>query len=141
MLRFLWSGFLGIVALVLLAAFGIFAYDKYKQPEMVASILKISASPQSMKVFDCESPFTTDVLTTCAISIDPKEFSSLLKGYEFVESATDGKSHSLFRTKIGPEFIMATDFIVHPTEFKYGGHVRIITNKKRDLAIVDLYIE
>lgn len=141
MLRRIGKIILGIFATIFIFILGILAYDKYNQPAMVASILQIQQPPPSLKVQECESPFTTDVLTTCAIRITPSEFPLLLKGYSFQENTVKDSSYSLVGPKVGQEFEVTTEFIVEPKGFKYGGYVRVLTNKQRDQAIVDLYIE
>jgi hypothetical protein len=62
-------------------------YRWYSQSDrrVVASAINISAPSPSLQVIACESPFTTDVLTTCWIEIDPREFPLLLKVYNSEE--------------------------------------------------------
>ena len=108
---------------------------------MIASILKIDEPPASLEVVDCESPFTTDVLTTCAVRISPADFPRLLSGYEFEESETLRSSHSVGSSKVGPEFKVTTQYAVWPKEFIHGGAVHIFTNSTKDMAIIDEYIE
>ncbi len=115
--------------------------DINHRPQMVARILKIESVPQSVRVVDCESPFTTDVLTTCALEIDPDDFPLLLKGYKFTQYQTDGTSHSLGLPKVGANFDIDIEYQVRPVEFKNGGQVAVYADKQRRHVIVDLYIE
>lgn len=127
--------------LVIVAAGGILAYDVFNRPNIVAGILKIETIPKSLKVIDCESPFTTDVLTTCAIEIAPEEFKDLLVGYEFEHSPVKRSSFSVGSTPVGPEFEVTSQYRVWPKEFTHGGAIHIFASKDKDRAILDLYIE
>lgn len=109
--------------------------------QLVANILKIKSPPPSLEVVDCESPFTTDVLTTCMIKIAPNDFPKLLSGYQFEETDTQGTSYSIVFIKVGTEFSVSTQYSVEPNEFEHGGFVKIFTNADRNMAIIDLYIE
>lgn len=120
---------------------GIWITDVYKRSEMIASILKIEKYPDSMKVHGCSYPITTDILTTCAISIDPSEFNLLLAGHEFELLESGGSSYNSVGPNVGKEFEVEVEYSVQPKEFKYGGFVRIITNKERNYALIDEYIE
>ena len=130
-----------VIALLVGTASIIWLYDVYRRPLMVTKILNISSPPESLQVMECESPLTTDVLTTCSIEISPSEFPLLLAGYTFIESSTNGTSHALGLPKVGPEFAVSTEFMAEPPKFEYGGFVRVIADKERKRAIVDLYIE
>jgi len=115
--------------------------DYLQQPQMVANILNIKTPPKSLRVIECESPITTDVLTTCSIEISQNEFSQLLAGYNFEEIAINATSHTLGLPKVGSEFAVNIEYSIQPPEFKYGGFVRVITNNEKKHAIIDLYIE
>jgi len=131
-----------ITGLVLMAGIGLWTYDWYRQPSVVAEILNIPSAPKSLRVVACKSPFTTDVLTTCSIEITPSEFSALLLGYKFTRSPINETSYTLAAVpKVGPEFPVTVQYRVQPVSFKYGGSVTVFANAERDRAIVDLYIE
>ena len=132
-----WIG--GIVLIVLVV---IKVIDIQQRPKQVASILKVSSLPTSIKVIDCKDAFIpTDVVVTCSIELDPKDFPDLLRGYKFVETPTKETSHTAVSTKVGPEFPVTTEFTAEPKEFKHGGHVKIFADKERKRAVIDLYIE
>lgn len=116
--------------------------DINQRPKRVASILNIPFLPPSARVVDCKAAFIpTDVVDTCSIEIDPKDFPNLLRGYKFKEVSTTETSHSAVFTKVGPEFTVATEFIAEPKEFKHGGNVKVFTDRERKLVVIDLYIE
>jgi hypothetical protein len=94
-----------------------------------------------LQVFECESGPPTDVVITCAIEIDPREFPLLLNGYAYSQSQIDGTSYSNTFANVGPEFSVDVEYIVRPTTFKDGGSVTVLANHDRNHAIVDLYIE
>jgi hypothetical protein len=123
---------------------------------MVASILNIDAAPSSLRVIACDSPFTTDVLTTCWVEIAPREFPLLLKGYRFEEWPIAGTIYGFKRvtsrvepqtlltigdSRVGPDFPVAVEYMIQPKEFQHGGWVRILADTARQRAVVDLYIE
>lgn len=116
--------------------------DIYERPKRVASILNIPALPPSTRVVDCNAAFIpTDVVDTCSIEIDPKDFPTLLRGYQFSESPTKETSHSAVFTKVGPEFPLAAEFTAVPKEFKHGGHVKVFADREQKRVVIDLYIE
>src|SRR5262245_30467442 len=78
---------IGVVAAGVAAYFAIKAVDRLNDPGRVAYMLNIPRPPSSMRVFDCASCCPTDVVITCAIEVDPKEFPLLLRGYAFSQSA------------------------------------------------------
>jgi hypothetical protein len=130
--------FVGLVAISIIA---LWLIDKYQQPQMVANILNIPSPPKSLSVLECESPITTDILTTCSIEISPNEFPLLLVGYKFEQIEINSTSHTLGVPKVGPEFPVNIEFTAEPVEFKHGGFVRVITDNEKKHAIIDLYIE
>ncbi|HWQ94610.1 MAG TPA: hypothetical protein VN418_03805 [Gammaproteobacteria bacterium] len=130
-----------VAAFIGVAISVVWFFDIYRQPQMVARILNIPSPPGSLRVVECESPVTTDVLTTCSVEISPDDFPLLLVGYHFEQIPAKGTSHTLGLPKVGPEFAVDVEFSVQPAEFKHGGFVRVLTDKDRRHAIVDLYIE
>ena len=117
-------------------------FNLWADGNMVASILILKETPNSIKNQECESWGFTDVLTTCYIEISQKEFPLLLKGYTYQESQQYTNSHEVVSgPKVGREFKVTKQFWVQPKEFEHGGTVRIYTNTEMDKAILDLYIE
>lgn len=138
-----WKRILIWIGSLLLVAFAVVKIiDIKERPKRVASILNIPVLPNSLRVVDCKAAFIpTDVVDTCSIEIDPKDFPNLLNGYNFKEISTKETSHSSVFTKVGPEFPVATEFIAEPKEFKHGGNVKVFTDRERKRAVIDLYIE
>ena len=132
---------ISITAIATLLILGLWIYDIYQRPQLVANILNIKSPPPSLEVIDCESPFTTDILTTCMINIAPDDFPKLLSGYQFEETVIQGTSYSEVFTKVGTEFPVSIHYRIEPKEFEHGGSVNIFTNSAKNMAIVDLYIE
>lgn len=133
--------FASLGVLIMLAFAGIWAYDIFSRPNLVAGILKIETVPKSLKVIDCKSPFTTDVLSTCAIEIAPRDFEDLLVGYKFEHTPIKRSSLSVGSTSVGTEFEVTSQYGVWPKEFTHGGAIHVFANKNKDRAIVDLYVE
>ena len=134
---FAWIGSIVVIVLVVIKAI-----DIQQRPKRVASILNISSLPTSAKVIDCKDAFIpTDVVVTCSIELDPKDFPYLLRGYKFIETPTKETSHTVVLTKVGPEFPVTTEFTAEPKEFKHGGHVKIFADQEQKRAVIDLYIE
>ena len=126
--------------IVIVAAI-IWVVDIYNRPNMIAKILKIEKPPKSMKVHGCSYPFTSDILTTCAISIDSKEFEMLIAGYEYKKIKVNGSSFKFVGPKVGQEFEADVMYSVEPKEYAHGGFVRVIVNRERNYALIDDYIE
>lgn len=125
-----------------LCVLGIHAYDLYRRPVTVAEILKIPSPPSTMRVVACKSPFVTDVVITCSVEIDPRQFEDLLAGYKFNHATVSQTSHTVAAgTRVGPEFQVSDQWQVRPKEFTDGGSVTVSSDMKRTRAIVDLYIE
>lgn len=116
--------------------------DVKQRPKRVASILNIPSLPTSVQVNDCKDALIpTDVVVTCSIELNAKDFPSLLRGYKFVETPTIETSHTAVPTKVGPEFPVTAEFTAEPKEFKHGGSVKIFADQERKRAVIDLYIE
>jgi len=126
------------VSLVLVS---VFVFYKWSDRQTIKHILNVSSLPRSLSVVGCESPFTTDVLITCVVNIDPIEFSSLLGGYEYKWSAVSKTSYEVVGPRIGNEFSIANLYSVEPPGFEHGGFVRVYSDKSKSLVLLDLYIE
>lgn len=127
-------------SLVVLAIAVMWGYDIYRRPHMVAHWLNLERAPESLSVVDCETaPVLTDVLSDCLIEIEPREFSDLLKGYDFSHQSVALSSVNLAS---GTRDFAATDlYSVTPKSFVHGGAVMVYANAQKNQAIVDLYIE
>ena len=141
MWRKIGKAFMWLLSALCLAVIVLWLIDYLRQPQMVANILNIKTPPKSLRVIECESPITSDVLTTCSIEISANEFPQLLAGYNFEIIPISTTSHKLGLPKVGPEFEVSIEYSVQPKEFEYGGFVRVITNNEKNHAIIDLYIE
>jgi len=131
-----------IVGSVVVALVVIKIIDIKERPKRVASILNIPSLPASTRIIDCKDAFIpTDVVVTCSVEVNPKDFPYLLRGYKFVETPTKETSHTAVSTKVGPEFPVTTEFTAEPKEFKHGGSVKIFADQERKRAVIDLYIE
>ena len=116
--------------------------DVKERPKRVASMLNIPALPASARVIDCKDTFIpTDVVVTCSVELNPKDFPNLLRGYKFIETPTKETSHTAVSTKVGPEFPVTTEFTPKPKEFKHGGHLKVFADQERKRVVIDLYIE
>ncbi len=146
---------LWVLAAVAIAWIGFRVYSEADR-RMVASILHLNAPPRTLRVVACDSPVTTDVITTCSIEIEPREFPTLVTGYPFQERPVTGTIYRFTRftsaiepmtvltigdRNVGPEFPVAVEYFIEPKEFRYGEWVRILADAPRRRAIVDLYIE
>ena len=104
-------------------------------------MLNIPVPPKSLHAIECESGPITDVIITCAVEIDPREFQLLLKGYDFSRSSADMLSYKLDLPKVGPEIRVAVEYQVFPAKFKDGGAVTVYANAEKNRAIIDYYSE
>ena len=109
--------------------------------QQIINILNINSVPNSVHNIECESWGMTDVLTTCAFKIDPKQFTLLLEGWDFLPNNTANTFSHNGGPKIGVNFLINESYIVHPKNYLHGGHVQIATDANRTNVIIDIYIE
>ena len=136
-LRLIVVALCGVVA----TAITLHLVERHSWPGVVRSALNLQSLPVSVRTIQCSTPFTTDVLATCAIELSPSDFPALLSGYAFTAAEASGTSHSQFLPKVGAAFPVATEFTVQPKSFVHGGHVKVFANHSRSHALIDLYIE
>jgi hypothetical protein len=102
--------------------------------------LPLGGLPWSVREIQCESPFTTDVLTTCLFRIDPQDVQALLVAHNFDERPMPGiLSNS--RIPLPRGFSAPVCHVANPPEFEHGGHVVICADPNLAVALLDLYIE
>ena len=132
----------------------------------VSRMLHLEAPPPSLRVVACEDGESfTDVVMTCSIEIDPKQFRSLLSGRRYAKRVVSGTSHLVkatlvpplpngvnfvgLDTSVGPEFEVTSAYLAEwpplgetkDSEFPYGGYVRVYADPENRRAIVDYYRE
>ena len=126
-----------VLVLILFLTAYFLTYDR----RVVSGILNADI-PFMSRVIDCKSWGFTDVLTECAVHIDPQDFQTLLEGRNFMRYEVSGSSFDLASgPSVGPEFQVAQGYIAHPPEFPHGGHVIVLTNLERNKANVQIYVE
>ena len=119
-------------------------YDLYQRPRKVADLLHLTTLPLSVDVVACDSPWVlTDVLLTCAVTLDAAQFPLLLKGYSYKTTLYSASSREVAVAVpgIGPEFRVARIYTATPSSFTNGGAVTIYVNAAQTVALLDLYIE
>jgi hypothetical protein len=99
--------------------------------------------PASVGSVECESWGFTDVLTTCAFTVDPADFPRLLHGGQFREQPCTGRSSwdVAGGPPVGPRFPVDVCYRANPPRFEHGGHARMAADADRSRVIADLYIE
>lgn len=110
---------------------------------VLEATLAIRPLPQRVQTLECESYGFTDVLATCAFTIDPVGFPALLRGRTFNEVPCDGRDSWTFTggPRVGPQFPLSACYTAEPPDFEHGGFVRVATDAGRTRVITDLYIE
>ena len=102
--------------------------------------LPLGGLPWSVRGIQCESPFTTDVLTTCLFKIDPQDVQALLVAHDFDERPMPGiLANSRFPLPTG--FSAPVCHVANPSEFEHGGHLVVCPDPSVAVALLDLYIE
>lgn len=129
------------------ATAGLFAaavavFDMASDRHTVRSALNLHAGalPTSVAQITCETPFTTDVLTSCFFRVEPSDIRSLLAGYSFTESSQT----SVVATSEVPlpsDFAPSMCFVAEPPEFEHGGLVFLCPDARMGAAFLYLYIE
>jgi hypothetical protein len=129
---------LAVLALVV----GAVAFDALSGRLAVRSSLDLPLGelPWSVQGIRCDSPFTTDVLTTCVFNIDPEDVGALLVAHEFDTRPMPGILANA-RVPLPPGFSAPTCHAAFPPEFEHGGHLVVCPDPKLAVALVDLYIE
>jgi len=132
---------LGFAAAAVLAA-AVSGFDMVSDRLTVRSALGLRAGalPLSVAQITCESPFTTDVLTTCFFRVEPRDVRALLAGYTFTESfRTSALATS--RVPLPSDFAPSVCFVAEPPELEHGGHVILCPDTRMGAAFLDLYVE
>ena len=119
------------------------AFDRYDDRRVAASVLNIDSLPGSVQDVECESWGWTDVLTTCAFEVAPRDFGQLLAGRPFEVLAPCRLTAHEFGggPEVGPDFQAATCLEARPEAFAHGGHVRLAADEQRRRALIDIYVE
>jgi hypothetical protein len=122
----------------------------------LTTMLNIDSLPRSVRNIDCDSYGFTDVLERCSFDVDSADFPDLLAGYNFqipricstkgegdcVDKPDAGMSHDYCcGPKTGANFAIATTYFAEPKDAPHGGSITVLTDKSRQRAMVDLYIE
>jgi hypothetical protein len=88
---------------------------------------------------------TTDVLESCAFSIDPQDASRVMAGWPFQEQQIPKEEHRIHEEPmamdLGPNFLVAHYYRVEPKEFEHGGSVEMYADKQFKRLLIHLYVE
>jgi hypothetical protein len=96
--------------------------------------------PWSVRDIQCDSPFTTDVLTTCLFKINPMDVQALLVAHNFDERAMPWiLANSRIPRPTG--FFAPVCYTADPQEFEHGGHLVVCPDPELAIVLLDLYIE
>jgi hypothetical protein len=135
---------LGILLVGATAAAMLWLRSKTSDSELIRTSLRLGSLPESIKVLECDSPITSDVVTDCYASLEPHAFRELLQGWKFVEHTPNvaklGQTISDGSTTFPVHRVFAADVSGDP-EFKHGGHFLVYVNESRTLVRTSLYIE
>lgn len=117
----------------------------------LAGDLKIKSLPASVHKLTCAvEPVWTDTLWHCYFEIDPSDFPALLAGRKYEVSVEKITSYNVQRRfvydpdsccALGPDFTIAKQYFVEPSDFRNGGAIRIYTDTTQHQVLYDLYIE
>ena len=123
---------------------GIYGLNAWHKRQMVAGILNLPDTPQSISGVQCDGPaFTTDTLNTCAFMIDPADFEPLLRGWQFTAVTSHFNLAHDFPSAYnqGPNFAVSYQYIAEPKVFSHGGMVFVFTDADRRHVLTHLYVE
>ncbi len=133
-----------LVSAGVLSAYGVGSLIYETRPNrIVGHLLRLSQIPASLQNAECESWSVSDVLTTCTFDLDPKDFPTLLTGWNFKQRSATGGSYSFSGgPKLGREFQVESEFgISDPPDFANGGRVSLVADASRTRFQVDYYEE
>ncbi|MCH2238729.1 MAG: hypothetical protein MK060_12665 [Blastomonas sp.] len=134
----------GAVAFIVIATaiFFVVFISAPRANKTIGTLLRLEDVPSSLANAECETWGMTDVLATCAFEIDPRDFASLLTGWDFSQMPASGGSYEYSGgPKVGREFPVAVEFSVSPNEFESGGRVSVVADKARSRVQLDYYEE
>lgn len=116
--------------------------DHLKNPARIAFILNLPELPSSVRDTECSARAITDIIISCAFKIDPTDFELLLRGWEFKTEKISGNGREYgMDAPVGLDFKAVTRHFVHPTSFKHGGLVNLVTNQERSLVVANRFEE
>ena len=129
-------------ALATCAAVSAVAYVYDQRPvRHIAGILQIAAVPASVSDARCESWGFPDTLETCTFSLRAADFPKLVQGAAFRQRRVAGNSFGYSGgPELGPQFEASMLYEATLPEFKNGRNVRLVTNRDRTKAQVDLWV-
>lgn len=140
-----WLGYSALaLGALLLGAVGFkLWYDRAYDRALVAGILNLEATPWSVADIDCDSVFTTDVLTTCAFEVAPADFPKLVVGWQLQPEDPYYKRAHDFPMALdrGPNFEIRHHFFAEPPQFPHGGSVDLFADSTYSRVLVHLYVE
>lgn len=102
-------------------------------------ILNLSELPSSVGDMECSSRAITDIIVSCAFSVDAKDFDLLLRGWNFRETRTvvfSGRSFAM-DAPIGPDFDAVVRYEIKPPSFKHGGVINLVANEDRTRVVAN----
>ena len=120
---------------------GLLAY-RGRPAVLVRQALGTKALPLSVHHMDCKGWGMTDVLYTCTLSVDPKDFPALLSARHWSQARVSGSSHSFSSgPKVGSNFYVDVRLETTPSDFQHGGLIWLVASPDRSRAQVDYYEE
>jgi hypothetical protein len=136
------SAWLLISAVGLIAGGSAFLAYRDRPEALVTQALGTKTLPSSVRDLACKGWGVTDVLYTCTLTVDPKDFPSLLSGRGWSNERVIGGSHSFGSgPKVGRNFTVDVKFATTPADFPHGGSIWIVASPDRSHAQVDFYEE
>ena len=123
---------------------GAYAFAYADDRRVLQHNLRLRTLPASVQRVQCESRFTSDVITDCYLTIDPREFELLLTGYSFREyrPGLENGGNTFFDagTAFHVDRIYNANISGDP-EFPHGGNVLIYVNADRTRVRSHYYAE
>ena len=130
-----------IAASIVAAGAGLLAY-RGRPAVLVSQALGTKALPRSIHDMDCKGWGMTDVLYTCTLSVDPKDFPTLLSARRWSQARVLGGSYSFSSgPKVGSNFSVDIRLETTPSNFPHGGSIWLVASPDRSRAQVDYYEE
>lgn len=116
-------------------------YMHFAYRTVVRNILSIERLPESVRVGRCGSAMELNVKITCNISLEPRDSTALLAGFDFARESASGVSTAQIPDHPGKAFDVAAIYKVGMPAFADAGHILVLVDASWSRALVTLQLQ
>ncbi|HKS06976.1 MAG TPA: hypothetical protein VJR92_11725 [Gemmatimonadaceae bacterium] len=134
-----WAKVVVALASILYGASIVYAHFAYRT--VVRNMLSIERLPESVRVGGCSSAMERNVKMTCSISLEPRDSTALLAGFDFARATASGLSTAQIPDHPGKAFEVGAIYKVGMPAFANAGHILVIVDASWRRGLVNLQLE